>query len=758
MLARCLLSRSQSREVKLFYSYARADKAYRDAVDDVLARFNWDVSVRAWYDGEIRPGMEWEEQIRTNLDSADIVLLFITQGFVNSEFCMKSELPRALERHDCRETRVIPILLEPTDPPWTVLPFSHLQVLPPGGLPLSEWHDRNQCLRETTRAIVNAIAEPFLEAADRTRWKVYLSAGFAQFTLNDEAEVVATLRDVSGDATMRSRGATTDGSVIIDMDSTRDGFARVRQWFSSPIESQKQLSSFEVLRLIEWYGASVHAAAAIGMPAPPSPPDPRSLQFPSEPGVAPFIKGLTVNTDAPMKSIDFIFDPGNLGCSDESIAAIGKELTEDFLTLLATPESEWWVNLSPNDSMKLLGRTLQGTRVGRTLLEHDLRLKRLASSLIHPDHEVGAAYWQRVFAQSRQLTGHLDHPFHTHPRLWMVPRRADIIIWESEYEPPKNNEGSSADILKVPLPKGHKRAFVIDAAIEVLCEQDHLGSQPPQTETGTVVDRICHEAFVEIVLPVVEKEVNSGRAFAGSRQLYSTLILASWMKNSFKNHPDCRNYFDSGDPHQFKPTIQNVAVLGATGNTSVTADAHMSDFDEGVRLREVGELVRSRAMLERVLEDRLRTLGEDQFLVQVTMSQLGRTLLAMGEFQRAEILHRRVLEIRKRVLGERHQFTINSMRILADTLTAMGQATEASRLTADAAAVEIVLKPEWQDPDNQDFYARYLDIYRNGVFFVQRHEYEASTGCRATRAYFSGAIDLRTTSDVIRESSRWPAV
>jgi len=97
------------------------------------------------------------------------------------------------------------------------------------------------------------------------------------------------------------------------------------------------------------------------------------------------------------------------------------------------------------------------------------------------------------------------------------------------------------------------------------------------------------------------------------------------------------------------------------------------------------------------------------------------------------------------------------MRMLADTLTTMGQAIEASQLTADAAAVEIVLKPEWQDPDNQDFYARYLDIYRNGVFFVQRHEYEASTGCRVTRAYFSGAIDFRTMSDAIRESSRWPA-
>src|SRR6185503_15317558 len=105
-------------------------------------------------------------------------------------------------------------------------------------------------------------------------------------------------------------------------------------------------------------------------------------------------------------------------------------------------------------------------------------------------------------------------------------RRAATIVWESEYEPPENSEGSSPDILKEPLPKGYQRAFVAEAAIEVLCEQDHFGTHPAQTETRTVVDRICHEAFVEIVLPVVEKEVTAGRAFAGIRQLYFAMVLA----------------------------------------------------------------------------------------------------------------------------------------------------------------------------------------------------------------------------------------
>ena len=75
MLARCLLGGDRQEEVRIFYSYSRADQEFRTHVDRVLSQFKWDIDVRAWYDGEIPAGEEWEDQIFRHIDAADVILL-----------------------------------------------------------------------------------------------------------------------------------------------------------------------------------------------------------------------------------------------------------------------------------------------------------------------------------------------------------------------------------------------------------------------------------------------------------------------------------------------------------------------------------------------------------------------------------------------------------------------------------------------------------------------------------------------------------
>lgn len=769
MLAKCLLSDPQVREVRLFYSYARRDALYRASIDDVLAAFQWDVAVRAWYDGEIRPGSEWEEQIHANLDAADIVLLFITQAFVDSPYCMQVEVPRALERYARRETRVIPIILEPTNPPLAALPISHLQVLPPGGVPLNQWPDRAQIVRQIVHALVNQITEPLLEASERTRWKLYLEGEYHRFSIRDEESVVRELRSLSQDSTLRTRAATVGGSIVMDMDSTRQGFATLRQWFEDAAGEARWIMEFPILRLIEWYGAGVHATTAIGMAPPPAPPDPASLQFPTSPGETTCIKGITINADDPLQSLDFIIDSGDIPGGEHPRRARTEDLLQDFLTCLATPESEMWVNLSPNDQAKLLGETLQGTELGRMMLEHDVLLKRLAASLLHPDHETGQRYWESVFTEAAKVTGHTRHAFDTHPRLWLVPEKA--VVYERTSKEETSTPGALSPELPSwisdPLPPGRQQAFVIERAIKVMCEQDYFAAQTGPATPESPIAQICHDAFVEIVLPVVEHEVNHGRAFAAFRQFYATLILATWVKNKFHDNPVMQGYIDSRKPRQLQPTVTKTTPLhphgqriekvgreplwgGPDSAKECTEDDLVPLFEEGVRLRESGELTRSRDLLERVLELRLDRLGEEHNLTHVAMSQLGRTILALGEIERAEQLHRRVLERRRRILGQYHNWTINSMRILAATLAAANQYQEAQQLRADADAFGVMQTRECQDPDNRAFYEKYLDIYRNGVFFIQRHEFDASAGQRVTRAYFSGAIDMRNLYFILR--------
>ena len=142
MIARSLLSQGGSEEVRIFYSYARRDAAWREEIDELLPAFQWDVAVRTWYDGEIEPGTAWEPEIDRNLQTADLILLFVTQAFVESEYCRNVQLPAALGRHASGEARVVPVIVESTDPDWHTLDFAHLQVLPQNGVPVSLWSDR----------------------------------------------------------------------------------------------------------------------------------------------------------------------------------------------------------------------------------------------------------------------------------------------------------------------------------------------------------------------------------------------------------------------------------------------------------------------------------------------------------------------------------------------------------------------------------------------------------------------------------------
>src|SRR5450755_1633152 len=100
--------------LKLFYCYARADKALRDELDIHLSNLKRQHGVTSWYDGEISPGREWEKEIDTQLRSAHLILLLITPNFMASDYCYSIEMQRALDRHQKGVAHIIPIILRRT--------------------------------------------------------------------------------------------------------------------------------------------------------------------------------------------------------------------------------------------------------------------------------------------------------------------------------------------------------------------------------------------------------------------------------------------------------------------------------------------------------------------------------------------------------------------------------------------------------------------------------------------------------------------
>ena len=67
--------------------------------------------IKIWDDSDLSLGDKWNNEIRQNLNEADIVLLFITPDFLLSDYIKNTELKTALDRHKQDLCRVIPLFI-----------------------------------------------------------------------------------------------------------------------------------------------------------------------------------------------------------------------------------------------------------------------------------------------------------------------------------------------------------------------------------------------------------------------------------------------------------------------------------------------------------------------------------------------------------------------------------------------------------------------------------------------------------------------
>jgi len=151
------MTTESTRPLKLFYCYAREDKALRDELDIHLNSLKRQNLVTSWYDGAIGPGTEWEKEIDTQLRNADIILLLVTPHFMASDYCYDIEMKRALERHRRGTVRIIPIILRRTF--LNDAPFRSLQILPTDAKPVTQWPDRDEAYWDITSGIYRAISD-----------------------------------------------------------------------------------------------------------------------------------------------------------------------------------------------------------------------------------------------------------------------------------------------------------------------------------------------------------------------------------------------------------------------------------------------------------------------------------------------------------------------------------------------------------------------------------------------------------------------
>jgi len=249
-----------------------------------------------------------------------------------------------------------------------------------------------------------------------------------------------------------------------------------------------------------------HAETNLGLPAP-------GTMINLSPAYEPvIIKGLTIHKDNPFL-FDFIVDVGQDHISGEPLKKEGEKLIKYFLAGLAIPDKDVWVNLSPYEKNKMIPQALGNTDMGRDLLEQDYILKQITASLIYPEKQLGKTFWDNVYTKAQEMYGTTQIPVDTFNKVWIMADRAEVF-------------------------EHNQTVFVVGAHLKVMLEEDYLALQK-HADIGAVtkktgVHSLGSQIVRTIILPELEKEVNTGKNFANLRQIFNSIILSNWYKKSLK--------------------------------------------------------------------------------------------------------------------------------------------------------------------------------------------------------------------------------
>ncbi len=147
--------------MRAFVSYSHKDDTLRAELETHLKLLQRQRFLDLWSDRRIGPGTEWEDQIDENLEQADLVLLLVSADFINSDYCYDKEVTRALERHEAKTAKVIPIIVR--DVSWRRAPFAKLAALPKDEKAVTTWgtgeYARDTAWRNVAEEIEKALEE-----------------------------------------------------------------------------------------------------------------------------------------------------------------------------------------------------------------------------------------------------------------------------------------------------------------------------------------------------------------------------------------------------------------------------------------------------------------------------------------------------------------------------------------------------------------------------------------------------------------------
>jgi hypothetical protein len=144
-------------KLKLFISYCHRDEGEIIEFKKHIEPLKDNGLVEDWYDRNILPGRDYQDKIDNNLDDADIICLFLSANFYNSEAC-KTERDRAIELSHQKGIFVIPVILSKCA--WLDdSSVSKLMALPADGLEVSAFPSSDEAYFQIYEGLKNHCEE-----------------------------------------------------------------------------------------------------------------------------------------------------------------------------------------------------------------------------------------------------------------------------------------------------------------------------------------------------------------------------------------------------------------------------------------------------------------------------------------------------------------------------------------------------------------------------------------------------------------------
>jgi len=150
---------------KVFISYSKQDLGLVNKFIDHLAALKLDKKIETWYCTELSAGSEWDKEIQSHFDAADIVCFMVSSNFMRTKYIHEYEIKKAFERKKKDDNfKIVPIILDFCR--WTTTGEYNLgkyTALPYTAKPVADFDNQNMAwyiIEECLRLIIEKDFQP----------------------------------------------------------------------------------------------------------------------------------------------------------------------------------------------------------------------------------------------------------------------------------------------------------------------------------------------------------------------------------------------------------------------------------------------------------------------------------------------------------------------------------------------------------------------------------------------------------------------